>query len=158
MRIWIVRPAPHWSTSRSTPWEKSADKTAPVSACVRLCSTAKKSPTSASRRTIPAVAQRAIFLRRFWLMLDQRAASPASYRSWLGIGEWPCQCLINAVTGKVLLQGALTCPLTGVRSLQSACTAIEWPEILSQIQRKEGLYARCCDRGNFFRPSLLCSP
>jgi len=93
MRISIVRPAPHWSTSRSTPWQKSADKTAPVSACVRLCSTAKKSPTSASRRTIPTVAQRAIFFRRFWLMLDQRAAFFASYRSWRRIGEWPCQCL-----------------------------------------------------------------
>ena len=67
----------------------------------------------------------------------------------------------TALTGKVLLQGELTCPLTGVtgvRSLQSACTAIEWPEIFSQIQRKEGLYAPCCNHGNFFRPPLVSSP
>ena len=72
-----------------------------------------------------------------------------------------CQLLINALTGKVLLQGELTCPLTGVtgvRSLQSACTAIEWPEILSQIQRKEGLYAPCCNHGIFFSPPLVSSP
>jgi hypothetical protein len=68
--IVIVRPASHLSMS----CEKNADRTALISACVRLCSTTKSSPESAIRRAIPAVAQRAVFLKRFWLMLDQRPA------------------------------------------------------------------------------------
>jgi hypothetical protein len=57
MTISIVRPAaPRLSISCSTPCEKNADRTAPVSARVRLCSTAKSSPTSTSSRLIPAVA------------------------------------------------------------------------------------------------------
>jgi hypothetical protein len=56
MTISTVRPVPHLSTSCSTRCEKSADRTAPVSAWVRLCSTAKSNATSTSSRPVPAVA------------------------------------------------------------------------------------------------------
>ena len=91
MTISTVRPAPHLSISGTASCEKSADRIAPVSACVRLCSTAKSSPARTSRRPIPAVAYRTIFLKRFWLMPDPRAAWPViltlMVQDWRGAGR-----------------------------------------------------------------------
>lgn len=55
MMISTVRPAPHLSTSCNTPCEKNADRTAPVSACVRRCSAAKSSATTTNSKPMTEV-------------------------------------------------------------------------------------------------------
>src|SRR5215469_9686177 len=105
--IVIVRPASHLLMSCNTSCEKSADRTAPVSACVRLCSTAKSNPTNTSRQ-IPTVAYRAILLKRFRLMLDVRAAWPGILPLMVSFFFQPAHVMqhttkssINALRGQV---------------------------------------------------------
>ena len=59
MKISIVRPSLHGAVLRmlrKTVCEKNAERTSPVSVCVRFCSTAMSSTISASSRAIPLVA------------------------------------------------------------------------------------------------------